>query len=746
MVLLCLAAAAVLGIGPPAPLTGGAAADRFSAARAFRHVERVAAGPHPVGSAAADAVRQYVVGELNGLGLRTEVQDAVGLTRGPSLARVRNVIAVLPGTASTGRLLLTAHYDSVRNGPGAGDDGSGVAAVLETVRALRAGPPLRNDVVVLVTDAEEEGLCGAEAFLSQHPLGAGRGVVLNIDTRGSSGPAVMFQTSPGNAALAAVYADAAPHPVATSVAVEVYRRLPNDTDFTEFLRTGRYAGLNTANIDGAATYHTPQDTPARLDLGTLQALGDDMLGTARVLAGADIAALTPPAPSDAVYFPVLGRLLVLPGWSTWPLALAAVLAVAALGLRAARTGAARRGQLAGAVGLALVPLAASPLAAVGAGAALEALRPEYADMLDFWHPGPYRLAMLMLAATVLLAWYAVVRRVIGPTATAFGVLVWAAVAGVAAAALAPGGSYLGSLPALAGGAALSVALGVRRPWVRTAVAAAGPAVAVLVLAPAVALFLPALGRSGVAAAVLLAALLGALALPGVERLLPVRRGAAWLPAACLLVAVGLFGAGPAVDRFAPDRPAPAQLMYALDLDTAQARWLNLDRRPGPWARQFVTAREDVSALYPALDGEVATGPAAAVLLPGPGLDTVSDVRGGGGERTLTLRLRAGRPAEILVFRVDGDAPMRATVAGRAVDASRITPGPFGVTMAAPPPGGIEVTLVFAAGAAAPRVWTAAVSFGLAGLPGFVPRPPGTDLAPSAASDALLVSRTYPLGP
>ena len=72
----------------------------------------------------------------------TEVQDAVGMTDalgGFGMARVRNVIAVLPGTAPTGRVFLVAHYDSVQVSYGGNDDGAGVATLLETARILARG-------------------------------------------------------------------------------------------------------------------------------------------------------------------------------------------------------------------------------------------------------------------------------------------------------------------------------------------------------------------------------------------------------------------------------------------------------------------------------------------------------------------------------------------------------------------------------------------------------------------------------
>ena len=163
----------------------------------------MAARPHPAGSAANDQVREHLVGALRGLGLQTEVQDTVapeagqlsGAAGGATVARVRNVVARLPGTDSTGRVFLVAHYDSVQTGPGGNDDGAGASTVLEMARALTAGPRPRNDVVFVFTDAEEACLCGAAAFAASHPLAADGGVVLNFEARGTTGPVIMFETS-----------------------------------------------------------------------------------------------------------------------------------------------------------------------------------------------------------------------------------------------------------------------------------------------------------------------------------------------------------------------------------------------------------------------------------------------------------------------------------------------------------------------------------------------------------------------
>src|SRR3954447_20777350 len=235
----------VSSITPPADRGADAPAGDFSAARAFRSVQTIGARPHPAGSPAQDQVREYLLATLRGLGLTPEVQDTVSQQGGAlsssaggmNLAHVRDVVAQIPGTASTGRIFLVAHYDSVQTGPGGNDDAAGTATALETARALTGGSRLRNDVVLVLTDGEEACLCGAEAFVDQHPLARDGGIVLNLEARGSTGPAIMFETTADNAGLIGAFAQA-PRPVGTSFAVEIYRRLPNDTDFTPFLDAG----------------------------------------------------------------------------------------------------------------------------------------------------------------------------------------------------------------------------------------------------------------------------------------------------------------------------------------------------------------------------------------------------------------------------------------------------------------------------------------------------------------------------
>ncbi|MEU7616348.1 M28 family peptidase [Micromonospora rifamycinica] len=770
LALVAVGAAMLVTLATPTPRPADAPADEFSAGRAYRTVQTVAQRPHPAGSAANDQVREHLVGALRGLGLETEVQDTVapeagqlsGAAGGATVARVRNVVARLPGTASTGRVLLVAHYDSVQTGPGGNDDAAGTSTVLEVARALAAGPRLRNDVVFVLTDAEEACLCGAAAFAASHPLAADGGVVLNLEARGSTGPVIMFETSRDNAGLVAAFGRGAPHPVGTSFAVEIYRALPNDTDFTAFLDHD-FVGLNSAYIDGGAIYHTPLDTPAAMDRGSLQMHGDNALGLAREFGRTDLTALR--SGHDATYFPVPGGLVRYPGWLTWPLAALALLGVLALGWRVRRTGRAGTGRLVAGFGLALVPIVAAPLAAQLLWAGITALRPGYAELLDPYRPVWYRLAVVALAAAILLAWYALARRWAGPAALAVGGLGWLALLGVVLAALVPGGAYLATLPALAGTLAGLVAARTRidGPWPVVAVTLAG-AVAVVILLPTVVLLFPALGMAMGGVAALFAVLLGLAALPVLDLLHPAAGGQRGLvaararrlgalPAVAAALAATVFaGVGLVVDRFDADHPAPTHLMYALDADTGTARWISREEDPQPWTDGYVDGPAALDS-FPGLgDPDLRGGPAPAANLPAPTVQVLADTTAGG-LRTLRLRLLPQRTVRLATLHVDATTAevTRAEVAGREVpvgrqpsveEASSDRWG-FGIVFHAPPSEGVEITLTVRPRAEQVALRAMDASDGLEALPGFRKRPVGVGVVGSHTSERLAVARTYP---
>jgi hypothetical protein len=284
--------------GRPDPLPADAPAGEFSAGRAMVTVRAIAQRPHPVGSADHDRVRDYVLAEFARLGLTPQTQAGTGVFRRYT-GKVENIVARLPGSASTRPVMLAAHYDSTRRGPGAGDDAHGVAVLLETLRVLGQSARLRNDVIFLVTDGEEAGMLGAALFMNGHPWRGEPGVVLNFEARGTGGAATMFETSQNNAWLVHALRTAVPAANATSFAYEVYRRMPNDTDLSVFKRDG-LAGMNFAFIEHPEWYHRPQDDAAHLDLRSVQEQGRYALALTREFGARD---LNQPPSGDAVYFP-----------------------------------------------------------------------------------------------------------------------------------------------------------------------------------------------------------------------------------------------------------------------------------------------------------------------------------------------------------------------------------------------------------------------------------------------------------
>jgi hypothetical protein len=312
--LLFATLAAILGVlllrmRGPSPLPETAPASSFSAARAIAFErEIIGTAPHPVGTAAHDAVRERLAARFRALGYDVTIQRTFACSPYVTCAPVANVIARTPGDARSDALILAAHYDSVPAGPGASDDGQGVAALVEIARALR-NEHFRNPIVYLITDAEEVALLGAEGFVADPDLLRGAAGVINIEARGTDGPSFLFETSRQNEWIARTIAAALPRPATSSLYYDIYELLPNDTDLTVFKRVG-LAGVGFANIGRPVHYHSPLDNLDNVTLSTLQHHGDHILAMARALAASD---LRRTSRGNAVWFDVLSFFVV---W--WP--------------------------------------------------------------------------------------------------------------------------------------------------------------------------------------------------------------------------------------------------------------------------------------------------------------------------------------------------------------------------------------------------------------------------------------------
>jgi hypothetical protein len=295
-----IAAAALLMLAvmrhyePPAPAPIDAAPDRFSAERALADLRDLLGdeAPHPVGSTANRALRLRLIARLEAMGLRPEVQSAIGCSaKFAACASVHNVLAEIRGTGRDA-IALMAHYDSVASAPGAGDDGAGVAAILEIARIIDAAPEHRNRVLLVFTDAEETGLLGAEAFFAEHPWAVETRVVINLEGSGSDGPVFLLRSGPNSGHLIDTFRRVAPYPMAESMAEEIFRRMPNDTDFSVAMRADK-PGIDFAFSGERNHYHSPLDTIARLNPATMQHHGENTLPLVKALLDRDLSKTAP---------------------------------------------------------------------------------------------------------------------------------------------------------------------------------------------------------------------------------------------------------------------------------------------------------------------------------------------------------------------------------------------------------------------------------------------------------------------
>lgn len=746
-----LGLAVVVGVGwaslralDPPEVRTVTAVDEFSTERALVTLARLTTSMHPVGTAAHDKVRDEVVAAIREIGLEPTIQRAVvAHPRRTQLCFVENILARLPGRRPGKAVALVTHYDSTPSSFGAADDGAGVAALIETARALRAGAQLDNDVVFVVTDGEEFGLYGAQAFVGQHPWAREVAVVVNLEARGSSGPSLMFETGPGNSRLIASFAAAVGSPRATSLAYEIYRLMPNNTDFTVFKFAG-VQGLNFAFIGSPWTYHTPLDNLASLDPRSLQHHGEQALALTRRFGSAMPAADA----GNAVYFN-FGPLFVHYSNSLLvPIHLVLVALCATALVLARRRLALEWPALGKAVGVLLLGVV---LGAAAAGAFFWLLSLAHLQLAGgrdgaLGSNGYYLVAVCAIAVLVAsLATRGWRRRIgVAPVAAA-AASIWTVLALATALAL-PGVSYLFTWPALtiAAGLLASAWLGTTRSPVVVVVGAASALGGAVLLVPVLSMIGLALGLVLAIAAALGAAtvLLWMTSLALVGR---IEEDAA--PAFPALVAIAIVfalatGAWWSASRF--PRVDFSMLRYVYDGDHETAFWFTpKDLRttwsdgvmgtPKPGHPHIEDAR--TSALYVHADAPLAK-------LAAPTLAAGAD-RTDGSRRTIELSASyAGRPFRLTI------SSKAARLLGGSVGGTKVTapkpqddPG-FALEVMAPPADSLSLTLAVER-QSAPLELIVAVDF--PGLPAElsrqVPERPAGVL-PSGGGDTTRARRTY----
>ena len=526
----------------------------FDTARAMRRLHRILGDgvPHPVDSAANDATRNRLMAEMRGVGLEPQVSDDFACNafdRAPtvSCARVRNLVATMGGDRGGPHLLVVAHYDSSPVGPGAADDGIGMAALLETA-ALLNGVELARPVTFLVTDGEEAGLIGARAFLERNPLAARVDAVVNIEARGTTGPAIMFETSRPNAsALAAFRSD---RPVANSLTADFYRLIPNSTDVAVF-DARPWTILNFAIIGNETRYHSAADTLDALDPRSVQHMGTQVLATVQQLATDG----TPETTGERHYVDIAGRsLLIVP-------ALLSFLLLAIVALFFAWTAWRRRAGLGLAVAVVIAGLADAAILTWLGQWLIGLFRAG-----QWWraHPEAVALAMTLSALAACAAAILLVRNRPTETLRAAFWLVFLVVA-VLTTLVAPGGALLFVLPPVV------AAIGIGRRWERAASVAAATLL-FLLFAPLLSLVETLLGHGS---AWTLAPLAAVILWPWLIELRPLFAAAR---PALVVVALGAAFLGAWIwaalqPAYSTDRQQRFAIEYGWDPEARRGRWV-----------------------------------------------------------------------------------------------------------------------------------------------------------------------------
>lgn len=285
----------------------------FSTIRAMEHIKIIAKEPHFVGTQYHETVRTYLIGELEKLGMKAEVQSQFSVNEKWGGATMNhNIIATKKGTGNGKALMILSHYDSAPfASKGASDDAVGVATMIEGIRAfIKSDTKHINDIIIMFSDGEEIGLNGAKAFVEHHPLAKNVGLVINFEARGSGGPSfTLMETNGGNEQMVRAFAASKNAlPIANSFLYSVYKMLPNDTDLTMFRELGNIEGFNFAFIDDFYDYHCSTDNYENVDINTVEHQGLYLMSLLNKFKDYDLSAIK--SDKDLIYFnfPVIGMI------------------------------------------------------------------------------------------------------------------------------------------------------------------------------------------------------------------------------------------------------------------------------------------------------------------------------------------------------------------------------------------------------------------------------------------------------
>nr|WP_317124971.1 M28 family peptidase [Flavobacterium sp. RSP49] len=557
----------------------------FSTQRALNHIKSISKKPHYVGSDNHEVVANYILKELKKLGLQTSVQTGYTLSDWGNLVQSKNILARIKGSNSSKALLLLSHYDSAPHSysPGASDAGSGVATILESVRAfLYNKTPHKNDIIILFSDAEELGLNGAALFVTQHKWAKQVGLVLNFEARGSSGPSYMLmETNNGNAGLVKEFAAAkATFPVSNSLMYSIYKMLPNDTDLTVFREQGDIQGYNFAFIDDHFNYHTAQDDIQHLNKNTLAHQGSYLIPLLNYFSNTDLNAVQ--SSEEYVYFTIPYTFISYP--FSWVLPM--VLLALALFLSLLFIGRAKRLISAREIVKGFIPLFGS-LTATGiitffGWKGLLLVYPQYTDLLNgFTYNGhAYIAAFVLLALAISMVFYHLFScRKVNINHYVAPLFIWIVINAIIAFML-PGAGFL-IIPVYFGLFLFGVFIVTQKSSETLNLIFSIPAL--IIIAPFIQMFPIGLGLKVLFGSALLTVLLFGLLLPifgafakkGIWSIL------------LLLLSIGFFAKAHLESGYKPGKAKSNSLLYLYNADTDQANWATYDTNLDSWTTGYL---------------------------------------------------------------------------------------------------------------------------------------------------------------
>ncbi|MES2853931.1 MAG: M28 family peptidase [Bacteroidota bacterium] len=557
----------------------------FSTKRALNQVEAISKQPHYVGSKEHEVVANYLVKELNKLGLETSVQEGYTLSDWGNLVQSKNILARIKGTSNSKALLLLSHYDSAPHSysKGASDAGSGVATILESVRAfLYSKTPHKNDIIILFSDAEELGLNGAALFVTKHHWAKEIGLVLNFEARGSSGPSYMLmETNKGNAGLVKEFAAAkATFPVSNSLMYSIYKMLPNDTDLTVFREQGNIQGYNFAFIDDHFNYHTAQDDINHLNKNTLAHQGTYLMPLLNYFSNADLN--TTQASEDYVYFTIPYTFISYPfSWVLPMVVIALVLFIFLLFL-----GIAKRILSFREIGKGFIPflgsLIVTGLITFFGWKGLLAVYPQYNDLLNgFTYNGhAYIAAFVLLALAISLVFYnrfsakkVTMNHYVAP------LFIWIVINGALAFSLQGAGFLI--IPVYFGLFLFAAFIITQKSRKILSLIFSIPAL--IIIAPFIQMFPVGLGLKVLFGSAILTVLTFTLLLPVFGTF--AKKGIWSL--VFFVLAIGFFAKAHSESGYEYGKAKSNSLLYVYDADTDKANWVTYDTNLDSWTKSYL---------------------------------------------------------------------------------------------------------------------------------------------------------------